>query len=155
MAITNKQLEVLNDKDTVVIFPANGIESDLAKDFLTNNAPKVVNEDRMFDTLELTMLAAKMKVVFVYRSPKTPALRYINQVDGTKVHERRPEQELMNEMRVYGPFEPAFTRDGPAKPYKLSVAKFLEDVGAGLEGMRLDFIDKGEARPQVMQLSYT
>jgi hypothetical protein len=155
MAITGKQVEVLNDKDTIVIFPANGVESELARTFLVNNAPKVASEDRMFDTLELTMLAAKMKVAFVYRAPKTPAMKYILQVDGTKTHELRPERELMDEMRVFGPFEPAFTRDGPAKPYKLSVARFLEDVGAALEGMRLDFIDKGEPRPQVMQLSYT
>ncbi len=152
MAITGKQIEALNDSSTIVIYPANGVESELARTFLMNNAPKVISEDRCFDTLELTMLAAKMKVAVVYRSTRTPVMKYILQVDGTKAHERRPEKELMDEMRVFGPIEPIFTREGPAKPYKLNVAKFLEEMGATLDGMRFDYVDKGEAKPQVMQL---
>src|ERR1700755_3439901 len=152
MAITDKQLAALNDKDTIVIFPAFGVASDLARTFLVNNAPKVVSEDRMFDTLELTMLQAKMKVCCVYRMPKTPPMRYILQVAGTKTHELRPERELMDEMFISAPIEPQFTREGPAKPYKLNVALFLEDMGKALEGANLEYIDKGEARPQVLQL---
>jgi hypothetical protein len=155
MALTDKQLAILNDKETIVIIPPNGIASDLARTFITNSAPKVVSEDRLFDTLELSMLGAKMKVCCVYRSPKTPAMKYILQVDGTKAHELRPEAELMDEMRVSTPIEPQFTREGPAKPYKLNVSRFLEDIGQTLDGMRFDYIDKGEARPQVLQLCFT
>lgn len=155
MPITDKQLAWLNDKETIVIIPPNGIASDLARTFITNTAPKVVSEDRLFDTLELTMLASKMKVCCVYRSPKTPAMKYILQVDGTKAHELRPEADLMAEMRVTTPIEPQFTREGPAKPYKLSVSRFLEDMGQTLDGMRFDYIDKGEAKPQVLQLCFT
>lgn len=155
MAISDKQLAVLNDKETIVIFPPNGVAGDIARAFLENNVPKVVSEDRMFDTLELTMLASKMKVAFVFRSPKTPAMKYLLQVDGTKTHELRPERELMDEIRVFGPIEPQFTREGPAKPYKLNIALFLEEVGKALDGMRLGYIDMGEARPQVLQLCST
>jgi hypothetical protein len=155
MAITDKQLAWLNDKETIVIIPPTGIASDLARQFIESNAPKVISEDRIFDTLELGMLGAKMKVCCVFRSPKTPAMKYILQVDGTKAHELRPERELMDEMRVSAPIEPQFTREGPAKPYKLNVSRFLEEAGLALDGMRFDYIDKGEARPQVLQLCFT
>lgn len=155
MAITDKQLAWLNDKETIVIIPPNGVAADLARAFIEANAPKVISEERMFDTLELGMLGAKLKVCCVFRSPKTPAMKYVLNVDGTKTHELRPERELMDEMIVSPPVEPQFTREGPAKPYKLNVTRFLEECGQTIKGMRFDYVDKGEAKPQVLQLCFT
>ena len=155
MALTDKQLAALNDKATVVIIPADGVEAQIARQFLEANAPKTISEDRVFDNLHLLSLQGAIKVCAVYRSNKTPSVRYFRREDGVRESELRPINELMDEMIVTAPVEPKYTREGPMKPLLLDVAGFLAAMGQQLTPMRLDYIDKGEAKPQVMKLSWT
>ena len=157
MSITAKQLEALNDKATVVIIPDSGVEAQIAVRFLNANAPKVVQEQRVFDELHLLSLQGNIKVCVVHRSPATPAKKYFTRVDGQLVDELRPEKELMDEVLVTEPVAPKFTREGPMKPLVLDVPGFLEAIGIAMApgGTRLDYIDKGEQRPQVLKLSWS
>lgn len=156
MAISNKQIEVLNDKQTVVIIPADGPEAKLAQQFLAMNAPKVVEEQRMFQELHLLALQAAIKVVYVYRNPSTPVQQQFVRPDGLMGAVDRPIKELMDEMIVSKPLEPTFTREHPLKPPILNISSFLEETGkAFTHGLRLDFVDKGMPRPQVLRMSWT
>lgn len=157
MAITEKQLAALNDKSTVVIIPAEGVESQIALKFLNANAPKVVSEQRVFDELHLLSLQGQIKVCVVHRSPARSAKQYKVRVDGTLVDELRPEKELMDEVIVTFPIEPKFTREGPMKPLVLDVPGFLEAIGIEMarHSTRLDYVDKGEQRPQILRLSWS
>lgn len=154
MALTDKQLAALNDPKTIVIFPAAGAESEIARAFIEANAPKVVAEERLFDTLDHRSLNSDMKVVVVYRDPRKPVFAYQVTLEG-KMHSRRPEKELFDEVIVTQPVTPKYTREGPMKPYILDVAGFLEAMGLAMKHCRLDYIDKGAAKPQQMQVSWT
>lgn len=155
MAINEKQLAALNDKSVVIIIPAEGIESALTKKFLQANAPKAVEEQRVFDELHLLALQGQIKVAVVHRNPATPAMKYEVRGDGHMTHYLRPEKELMDEMIVTKPVEPRFTREGPMKPLVLNVSGFLEDIGIEMMrfGTRLDYVDKGSQRPQILKVS--
>lgn len=155
--INAKQLETLNHADTVVIIPATGPEHELAKMFLQNNAPKVIADERMFEELNLLALHGKIKVVVVHRSRAKPAMRYFKQADGMTASELRPEKELMDEMLLSDAVEPKFLRDGPMKPLLLSVPTFLKELGEALApmGTRMDYIDKGEVKPQILRVSWS
>lgn len=156
MAVSQKQLEVLNDKNTVVIVPAEGVEAQIAHQFLQHNAPKVVDEQRMFQELHLLALQANIKVVYVYRNPSTPVRQQFVRPDGLMGDAQRPIKELMDEMIVTKPLEPVFTREHPLKPPILNISSFLEESGKAFShGLRLDFVDKGMARPQVLRMSWT
>lgn len=154
MALTDKQLAALNDPKTIVIFPASGSESEIAKAFIESNAPKVITEERLFDTLHHGALNSDVKVVVVYRDPRRPVFTYQVTLEG-KVHSRRPEKELFDEMIVTQPVTPKYTREGPMKPYILDVAGFLEAMGHAMKHCRLDYIDKGMAKPTEMQVCWT
>lgn len=157
MAITDKQLAALNDKSTVVIIPSYGTESELALKFIKANAPKVIEEQRVFDELHLLSLQGQIKVCVVHRSNAKPSVEYAVRGDGTVVSELRPEKELMDEMLVTKPVEPKFTREGPMKPLVLDVSGFLEAIGIEMArgSTRLDYVDKGEQRPQILRLAWS
>ena len=156
MAITEKQIATLNDKNTVVIVPSDGVEAQLAHQFLQANAPKVVEEQRMFQELHLLALQAAIKVVYVYRNPSTPVREQFVRPDGLMGDKQRPIKELMDEMIVTKPLEPTFTREHPLKPPILNISSFLEETGKVFShGLRLDFVDKGMPRPQVLRMSWT
>ena len=158
MAISQKQLESLKDKNNAILIPSLPFEREIAINFLQANAPEVIEQERYFEELYLSSLHAQMKLVCVFRSNRRPAKRWYRGPDGQLIDESRPEKELMDEMRVTQPMTPTFTKEAPTKPPKLNAAKFLEEMGVELMqryGLRLDFVDKGQQQPQVLQLSWT
>lgn len=156
MTVTDKQLEMLKDKNTLVIIPATGLEGQLAMQFLKANAPSVVKEMRVFEELHLLALQGGVRTAFVFRDPSTPCHEQFVRTDGALSTKQRPIKELMDEMIVSHSVEPQFIREHPLKPAILSISKYLEDVGRALAPhIRLDFIDKGEVKPQVLRLDWT
>jgi hypothetical protein len=156
MAITEKQLATLNDKQTIVIVPAEGVEGQLAQEFLKGMAPKVVSELRMFQELHLLALQGSVKVCFVYRNPSTPCYEQFVRPDGLMGSKLRAKKDLMDEMIVTQGIEPEFVREHPLKPAILNISGFLDSTAKLLAPyIRLDYVDKGEVRPQVLRLSWT
>lgn len=156
MPVTEKQLEMLKDKQTLVIIPATGIEGRLAMDFLKANAPSVVKEQRVYEELHLLALQGGIRTTFVFRDPSTPVHEQFVRTDGALSSKQRPTKELMDEMLISHSVEPEFVREHPLRPAILNVSGYLERVGKALAPhIRLDFIDKGEVKPQVLRLEWT
>jgi len=156
MAITDKQLSMLNDKSTVILIPAEGQESKLAMRFLKANVKKAIDEQRVFDELHLLALQGGIRVCFVFRDCAKPVMEPHVRNDGAMTAVMRPEKELMDEMQVSHSIEPKFVREHPLRPAILDVPGFLEEVGKNIVpmGMRLAFVDLGSQRPQVLRLSW-
>lgn len=156
MAVTDKQLAMLNDKDTIVIIPPSGLESQLAMQWLKANAPKVVQEQRVMDELHLLALQGNIKTCFVFRNPSTPCKEQFVLANGALTDKVRPLKELMDEMLVSKPIEPHFRREHPLKPAILDIPGYLEAVGKELMPyIRLDYVDKAVERPQKLRLTWT
>ena len=156
MPLSDKQIAALKDKNTYVLIPENGPESQLAQQFLEANAPSVIAEERVFYELHLLSLHANLNMLAVFRSPKRPCMDYTHGPDGVLRNKLRPVKELMDEMLITQPVTPKFHKEAPMKPLVMDLPKFLEDMANELvpKGIRLDYVDKGESRPQILKLTW-
>lgn len=149
------ELEVLNDKNTIVIVPEAGQEHIIVRKYLQANAPKVISEQRMFSELILSTLQTDITIVVVTRNPTMAPNTTFVDVDGKQHHRPRYDEELLEEVRVSAPVKCSkyWVRDNPMRPGRPDVAGMLEALGKTISPWRLDYVDKGEERPQILKLT--
>jgi len=152
--ITKAQIELLNDISTIIVVPDGGIEADIVNRWLRQHAKKAEEEQRVFDALYLHHLQAGQTVVGVYRDPSTPALAYSEGPQGSIVSKPRPDSETFGELVVTAPVKVAdhWVRDNPRAPGRPDLTAFKQALDTALLPKRLDYTDKGEARPQVLRM---
>lgn len=149
------ELEVLNDKNTIVIVPEEGAEHRIARKFLQMNAPKVITEQRMFSELVLGTLQTDITILVVTRDPSIATNTTFADVDGKLHHKSRGDEALLEEVRVSAPVKVSkyWVRDNPMRPGRPDVAGMLEALGKTTTPWRFDFVDKGEDKPQILKLT--
>jgi len=156
MTITKAQIDAItNDQNTIVLVLDAGNESQIAFRWLQRAAPKVLEQQRVLTELHLMQLQAAVNVVAVFRMPVNAAVNYEPDKAGTIRTYPRPDAELMEEMHMTKPvsMKDYWDRPSPTSPGKPDVPRFLEALNIAIVPYRMDFIDKGEAKPSIMKLA--
>lgn len=154
MAIDKADLDVLNDKSTIVVIPEVGEEYTIVRQYLQQFAPKVISEQRVFTELSLGSLQTDVSVVLVFRIFDNPIRTFATDKDGHAYYPKRPNNELFDEVVITAPVKVSkfWLRDNPMRPGKPDSAGILEALGKVSIPWRLDFIDKGETKPELLKL---
>lgn len=156
MTIDKKLLEqISSDANTIVLVLDAGNESQIAMRWLQKNAPKALMDQRVWTDIRLMQLMAPMSVCAVFRMPISPAVNYGPDLAGVIRTSPRPDSELFEEMKVTTPVKVGdyWLRPSPTSLGQPDVPRFLEALQATLVPYRLDYIDKGEQRPNIMKLA--
>lgn len=154
MALDKVKLDTLLDKNTVVIIPEFGEENKIALKYLRKHASKVVSEQRVYTELVMSTLQTDISVVTVARNYANPIK--LSEIDkaGMLNYPRRPDSELEDEVEVSAPIKVSkyWVRDNPMRPGRPDTAGILEAIGKESIPWRLDFVDKGAEKPEVLVL---
>jgi hypothetical protein len=154
MPLDKTAQDLLNDKNTVVIIPPFGAEGVIATKWLRKNASKVISEQRVFTELYLSSLQTDITIVTVARDYSNPI--QLPQIDaaGYTHYPNRPEVELDDEVAMSQPVKVSkfWVRDNPMRPGKPDTAGILEALGKVTSPWRLEFIDRGAEKPEILQL---
>jgi hypothetical protein len=155
MTITKQQLDALLDTNTIVLALDAGTESQVAFRWLQKHAPKALQDQRVLTELHLMQLQAAVSVCAVFRYPVNAAVNYEPDKAGVIRTYPRPDAELFEEMHATKPVKVGdyWDRPSPTSPGKPDVPRFLDALQQTLVPYRLDFIDKGEAKPSIMKLA--
>lgn len=154
MTIDKAEKELLDDKNTVVIIPEIGKEYQYTMKFLQKNTPRVVSDQRVFTELDLGSLQTDITVVVVAREFSNPLQISEMGADNMPHYFDRPFAELEEEQRISKPVKVSkyWVRDNPMRPGKPDTAGILEALAKECLPWRLDFVDKGEDKPQILKL---
>lgn len=154
MALDKADQDILNDKNTIVIIPYFGKENQIAINWLRRNASKVITEQRMFTELYMSSLQTDISIVLVMRNYEIPI--QTTEVDnaGNTHYPDRPTAQLDEEVEMTTPLKVSkhWVRDNPMRPGRPDVAGILEALGKESSPWRLEFIDKGAERPEILTL---
>jgi hypothetical protein len=154
MALDKATQDLLNDKNTIVIIPEYGAEYQIAYKFMKRNAPKAVSEARVFTELALGALQTDVSVVVVARNFENPIQEHKIDVGGKSHYPNRPEADLEAEVQVSDPVKVSkyWVRDSPMRPGRPDNAGILEALGKVIDPWHFEFVDKGEAKPELLKL---
>jgi hypothetical protein len=160
MTIDKKLLDTLSEPNTIVIIQDGGVDSQIAERWLEKHAPKVVEEQRVYTELHLPHLQAPQSVCAVFRSPKTPAVGYVVNQQGSLVSFPRPDMPkgddpgTFSEVVVTKPIKVGdyWQRTNTRAPGAPDRPAFMQALQETLIPLRLDFADKGEAKPEILAL---
>ena len=152
--MTENNEALFNDKNTMVIIPEMEEEYRIAYKWLRKHAPKVISEQRVFTELTLSSLQTDITITCLARDYSLPIKHaHINNDDSVS-YVNRPEQDLDDEVKFSAPIKVSkfWVRDNPMRPGKPDTAGILEALGKVTSPWRLEFIDKGEAKPDILKL---
>jgi len=160
MTIDKKLIDALNDQNTIVIIQDGGIDGAIAERWLRAHAPKVVSDERVYDTIKIPHLQASQTVIAVFRSPNTPAQDIVTADQGRMLHRARPEQPkgddpgTFSEIVVTPPVKVGdfWQRTNPRQPGYIDVPAFMAALQPTLIPLRLDWADKGMDKPTELKL---
>lgn len=156
MALDKQDQDLLNDKNTVVVIPDFGPEYTIAIKWLRANAQKVISEQRVFTQLVLSALQTDITIVTLARefSNTSPIQMPQQGLEGKVHYYPRSDAELQSEVQMSEPIKVSkyWIRDNPMRPGRPDTAAILEALGKECGPWRLDFIDKGEDKPEVLAL---
>jgi len=154
MTIDKRLIEALNDPNTIVLVLDGGIDAQIAERWLRKHAPKVEQDARLYDTLELPHMQASMQVMAVFRDPSTPAVAYHENGQGAVLSRPRPDSDTFAEIVVSEPVKVGdyWVRDNPRQPGKPDLHAFMQAMHEAFRPYRLDYIDKGNQTPSKLKL---
>jgi len=157
MSVEAKQLETLNDKNTIVIIPDVQLEHKVVMEWLKQNAPKTLKEGRVFTELDTNTLTRGTSIMAVFHDPDYNLVEYVTNNAGNTVHVPRKQAELKDEIIVTQPVKLddsnwALDPDRPMRATRPNTNKFLNQLNATLMPKRMEYCDKGEKKPSLMKL---
>ena len=154
MALDKADQDLLNDKNTIVIIPEVQPEYMIATKWLRQNAPKAISEQRVFTELSLSSLQTDIRIVTVARDFAEPVARQVVDAGGGLHYPNRPDAELLAEVDVSDPVQVSkfWVRDNPMRPGKPDTAGILEAINKASMPWIYEFVDKGEAKPDLLKL---
>jgi len=155
MALDKATQDALNDKNTIVIIPEVGDEYKIVNKWLKSNASRVITEQRVFTELHLGTLQTDVNIMCVTRNFEMPTRTEVVDNDGRLHYPSRPDAELAAEVCVSEPIRCSkfWIRDNPMRPGRPDTAGILEALNQAVSPWRLDFVDKGENKPQILKLT--
>jgi hypothetical protein len=141
------------EKDGFAMIPSAEVEAEIALDWLRANAPKLVEEGRVYEEIDVASLQRGTLVAFVFRSPAKPVEETARGDGGERLSVRRPHADLLSEV-VCTPLikVAAYWRQEPLRPGKPDVAGLLEQAGKLVSPYRLAYSDIASPSPSALRL---
>jgi hypothetical protein len=154
MPVDKKLIDQLTDQNTIIVLQDGGLDSQIAERWLKANAPKALEDERVFAELHLLHLLPAQSVCAVFRSPATSAQSFVVNQQGSLIGTNRPDAETFAEMVVTKPIKVGdyWTRANARVPGKPDTAAFLQALQETLIPLRLNYADKCKQEPCILVL---
>jgi hypothetical protein len=149
-----EQASIFENPHLIVFVPESTIDQELVRTFLAKHGPKVLEEDRVVSSAELTSFHPQQVIVCMWRDTTRGVTEPTRDDQGKLIEVRRPLAELLSELRVGLAVEAGkhWRKAGGMRAGSLDADALIDAVNATCSPWRLYWRDAGSPVPRVLGL---